>query len=164
MKSIIPLPHISSERLYGRSHFQLKSHLLGSWNEIMLWISTWIYILGWLPVSTETNFLKDWFLRQKKKKSSWRWRESNDAWVKSEETFTNIQQQWKTGLWDVTREETRLYWCTVEELLPREEESFCKAALLNFSELPNKHTFKVIALLKCIKKASLESSPEALIV
>lgn len=30
VKSIIPPPHISSERLYGRSHFQLKSHLLGS--------------------------------------------------------------------------------------------------------------------------------------
>lgn len=30
VKSIIPLPHISGERLCARSRFQLKSHLLGS--------------------------------------------------------------------------------------------------------------------------------------
>lgn len=30
VKNIIPSLHISSERLYGRSHFQLKSHLRGS--------------------------------------------------------------------------------------------------------------------------------------
>lgn len=56
-----------------RYHFQLKSHLLRSRNEIMLWISTWIYILGWLPV--RLIYLKDWFFsfffffyKRKKKK------------------------------------------------------------------------------------------------
>lgn len=53
-----------------RYHFQLKSHLLRSRNEIMLWISTWIYILGWLPV--RLIYLKDWFFffyERKKKKT-----------------------------------------------------------------------------------------------
>lgn len=40
-------------------------------------------------------YLKDWFsFSPLSTESFWWWHESNDAWVGSEKTFANIQQQW----------------------------------------------------------------------
>lgn len=81
-----------------------------------------------------------------------------EQWCMSE-IWENIYQHSAAvkGRKDGRKWQMCLYWYTVEELLSREEESFCKVALSNFSKPPNKHTFKVIALLNCIKKLHLRA-------